>query len=193
MIKNYLARTLFCGFLYIGLSFPAQAEGWFLGGGIVDVSFEDDLSDIDSGYGLTFSGGYQYDDLLSAEILSSFSYHDEPGFDDDVLHISIMGGAKFSVGGGKFRPYGVVGISLNVIEFGDFDDLDDDDDFDDFDEIDGIGVYFGFGADILVARQHAINIGYRSNRWNGTGDGRDLDVRADMFSVAYNFYLGDQG
>ena len=188
-MNRQITNLLCSGLLLAAVSFPAQAGGWYLGGGLVSVSFEDDLKEVDRGRGLTFSGGYQFDDLMSAEILAGFSVHDESGLKDDVVQFSILGGAKFSVGGDKFRPYGVVGISLNTVAMGDLDDLEDDEDFDTFDEIDGIGIYFGFGADIFVARSHAINIGFRSNRWNGKGDGLDLDVRTDMFSLAYNYYL----
>jgi hypothetical protein len=187
-MKQYLIQVI-CGVLLCGASIPAQAEGWFLGGGIISASFEDDLSDVDRGSGITFSGGYRFDDLLSAEILSGASYHDVDDSDDELLQFNIMAGAKFSFGGEKFRPYGVVGLSWNIIEYGDLDEVEDDDDYDDLDEIDGFGVYFGFGADIFVARQHAINVGFRSNRWKGKGNGWDLDVQSDIFSLAYNYYF----
>jgi len=180
------------GMVFLGIaSMPVHAEGWFLGGGGVSLNFEDDLSDADRGGGITFSGGYQFDDMLSAEILSGGTYHDQDGFDDDVFQFNIMGGIKLSFGSEKFRPYGVVGISFNVIEFGDLDDVEEAEDFDDFDEIDGFGLYAGLGADIFVARQHAINISYRSNRWTGKGYGDDVDVRADMFIAAYNYYFAE--
>jgi hypothetical protein len=188
-MKRGLIRTLCCGLLLAGFSLPAQAEGWFLGGGIFGSSFEDDLERIDTGVGLTFSGGYQFDELLSAEILAGFAAHDEALFDNDLVQFSILTGIKFSMGGDKFRPYGSVGLSLNVIEFGDFDDLEDEDDFEDFREIDGFGLYAGFGADIFVARSHAINIGFRTNRWTGKGDNIDVDVRNDMLTLSYAFYL----
>jgi outer membrane protein W len=178
------------GMVILGVaSMPVQAEGWYLGGGAVSLSFEDDLSNADRGGGLTFSGGYQFDDSFSAEILSGASYHEQKGFDDDLFQFNLMGGVKYSFGADKFRPYGVLGISLNTIKIGNLDDVEEAGDFKDFDEIDGIGLYAGFGADIFVARQHAINVSYRSNRWSGKGDVEDVDVRADMFIVAYNFYF----
>jgi hypothetical protein len=189
--KNFL--KLMSGVVLLGItSMPAQAEGWYLGGGAVSLSFEDDLSDADRGGGVTFSGGYQFDDMLSAEIVSGGTYHDQDGFDDDVFQFNVMGGIKLSFGSDKFRPYGVVGVSFNVIEFGDLDDVEEAEDFEDFDKIDGIGLYAGFGADIFVAKQHAINLSFRTNRWTGTGDGDDLDIRADSFIAAYNFYFAEK-
>jgi opacity protein-like surface antigen len=188
-VNKYLVKIVSAAALLAIASMPAQAGGWYLGGGAVSLSFEDDLSVADSGGGITFSGGYQFDDMLSAEILSGGTYHDQDGFDDDVLQYNLMGGIKLSFGSDKFRPYGILGISFNVIEFGDLDDVEDAEDFEDFDEIDGFGYYAGFGADIFVAKQHAINISYRSNRWTGKGDGPDLDIQADMFIAAYNFYF----
>lgn len=184
-----LVKLLCAGLLLAGSGFSAQAESWFVGGGLIGVSFEDDLHRVDSGSGITFSGGYQFDKLLSAEILAGLSAHDEGAFDDDVVQFSILAGIKLSVDGEKFRPYGSLGVSLNSTQFGDLDDLDDDEDFDDFDEINGFGLYAGFGADIFVARRHAINIGYRVNSWDGNGDNIDLDVRTDTFSATYNYYF----
>jgi hypothetical protein len=189
--KNFI--KLISGAVLLGItSMPAQAEGWYLGGGAVSLSFEDELSDAGRGGGLTFSGGYQFDDMLSAEIVSGGTYHDQDGFDDDVFQFNVMGGIKLSFGSDKFRPYGVLGVSFNVIQFGDLDDVEEAEDFEDFDEIDGIGLYAGFGADIFVAKQHAINLSFRSNRWTGKGDGDDLDIRDDMFIAAYNFYFAER-
>ena len=78
----------------------------------------------------------------------------------------------------------VFSVSFNVIQFGALDDVEEAEDFNDFDEIDGIDLYAGFGADIFVAKQHAINFSFRSNRWTGKGDSDDLDIRADMFIAA---------
>lgn len=184
--------TLLAGLVLLAaFSLPAQARGWFLGGGIVGASFEKDLDDIDNGGGITFSGGFQYGDSWSAEILAGGTYHEGDIFEDDTLQSFIMTGAKFSLGSEGFRPYGVIGFSWNRLAFGDIDDVDEVEDLDDFDTISGLGYYFGIGADIFVARQHAINIGYRSNRWNGDNDNTDYDVRSDMFSIAYNFYFSD--
>jgi hypothetical protein len=191
MMKKYLTELLFGVLLFAGLSAPLQAAGWYLGGGIISVNFGDDLDDVDRGGGITFSGGYRFDDRLSAEILAGGSYHEGSLFLDDVLQSSIMGGAKFSLGGEKFKPYGVVGISLNRLVFGDLNDVDKVEDLDDFDSISGPGLYLGIGADIFVAKQHVINVGFRSNRWDGENNSKNYDVRADMFSVAYNYYFSN--
>jgi hypothetical protein len=178
--------------LVILAAFSAQSHaegGWYLGGGVDFVSFEDDLKDIDEGVGFTFSGGYRYSENWSAEILAGGSYHDADGLDDDTLQSHLMGGAKYSFGGDSFKPYGVVGFSWNRLSFGDVENVDEIDDLDDFDSITGLGVYVGIGADIFVARSHAINVGFRTNRWSGDNDNTDYDVREDIFSVAYNFYF----
>ena len=78
----------------------------------------------------------------------------------------------------------VVGVSFNVLQFGDLDDAEEVGNFNVFDEIDGIDLYAGFGAAIFVAKQHAVNLSFRSNRWTGKGDSDDLDIRADMFIAA---------
>ena len=168
----------------------AQAEGWFLGGGGNFVSFEDDLKDVDSGPGLHFSGGYMFDELMSAELIAGFSWHDEESYDDDVAQASLLAGIKLSLDGEKFRPYATVGFSWNEIATGDFDDVEDDDDFEDFDTVDGFGLYAGFGADIFIARHHAVNVGFRVNSWDGDGDDDiELDVRTHTLSIAYNYYF----
>ena len=189
-MKRYLAVVLCAGLLLAGSATGVQAEGWFVGGGLNVVSFEDDLSSVDSGGGFQVSGGYQFDELMSAEIISGFSGHDESSYNDDVVQASVLAGIKLSLDGEKFRPYGSLGFSLNVLEFGDFDELDDDEDFEDFEEVDGFGIYFGFGADIFVARKHAINVGFRVNSWDGDGDDDiELDIRTHTFSIAYAYYF----
>lgn len=178
--------------LVILAAFSAQSQaegGWFVGGGIEFVSFKDDLKDIDDGAGITFSGGYRYTENLSLELLAGASVHEANIFTDDTLQSHVMAGAKFSMSNEKFKPYGVIGISLNRLVFGDLDDFEDVDDLDELDTISGLGYYLGIGADIFLARSHAINIGLRSNRWNGENDGTDYDVRDDIFSVAYNFHF----
>ena len=178
--------------LVILTAFSAQSQaegGWFVGGGIDFVSFKDDLKDIDDGLGITFSGGYRYSDNWSVELLAGGSYHDADVLEDDTLQSHLMGGAKYSFGGESFKPYGVVGFSLNRLAFGDVENVENVDDIEDFDTISGLGVYVGIGADIFVARSHAINVGFRTNRWSGDNDSTDYDVREDMFSVAYNFHF----
>ncbi|MCP4331978.1 MAG: porin family protein [Gammaproteobacteria bacterium] len=188
-MKKNLAWGLLLVFLAT-FSAQSQAEGgWFLGGGVDFVGFKDDLKDIDDGVGFTFSGGYRFNDNWSAELLAGGSYHDADDLDDDTLQTHIMGGAKYSIGGDSFKPYGVVGFSWNRLAFGDVEDVDEIDDLRDFDTISGLGLYAGIGADIFVARAHAINVGFRTNRWNGDNDNTDYDVREDMFSVAYNFHF----
>jgi len=182
---------LLAALVVASFSTPLQAEGWFVGGGILSVSFEEDFDNVDSNAGIGFSGGYRFDNNLSSELILNLSAHDEALFEDDVLQSSFMAGAKYSFGDGKFKPYVVAGISLNNLVIGDLDDVDDEDDFDDLDSISGFGLYFGFGADIFVAKKHAINVSFRSNRWDDKDDGTRFDVQTDIYSVAYNFYFGD--
>jgi hypothetical protein len=178
--------------LVILTAFSAQSQaegGWVVGGGVDFVSFKDDLKDIDDGVGITFSGGYRYSENWSVELLAGGSFHDADGLEDDTLQSHLMGGAKYSFGDESFKPYGVVGFSWNRLAFGDIENVDDIDDLEDFDTISGLGVYVGIGADFFVARSHAINVGFRTNRWSGDNDSTDYDVREDMFSVAYNFHF----
>jgi outer membrane protein W len=146
----------------------------------------DDLKDIDDGVGITFNGGYRYSESWSVELLAGGSFHDADGLADDTLQSHLMGGAKYSFGEESFKPYGVVGFSWNRLAFGDVENVDN---IEDFDTISGLGVYVGIGADIFVASSHAINVGFRTNRWSGDNDSTEYDVREDMFSVAYNFHF----
>ena len=173
------------------ISPTADADaGWFVGGGILSVSFEDDFDTVDSEPGIGFSGGYRFDNNLSAELIANLSIHEDALFEDDILQSSFMAGAKYSFGESKFRPYAVIGLSLNLLEIGDLEEIDDEDDFDDLDSLSGIGLYAGFGADIFVAKQHSVNVGYRTNRWDDKDDGTRFDIQTDFFSVTYNYYIG---
>jgi opacity protein-like surface antigen len=178
-MRKTLLSTLPGLFLIACLAPPSQAGNWYVGGGLQGVSFEDDLEAIDSAVGITFSGGYHSDGLISAELLAGGSYHEDAFQDEDVEQFSIMGGAKISFGSDLFQPFVSAGISLNVV------------DIDHFDEITGAGLYWGIGADIFVADQHAINIGFRSNSWDGENDDFDFDVRTETLTIAYNFHFSN--
>lgn len=188
-MKKHLA-VLLSLLIVGGYSAQSQAEGgWFLGGGVDFVGFKDDLKDIDDGVGLTFNGGYRFTENWSVELLAGGSYHDADGLEDDTLQSHIMGGAKYSFGSDSFKPYGVIGLSWNRLSFGDIDDVDEIEDLEDFDSFSGFGLYAGIGADIFLARAHAINVGFRTNRWSGDNDSTDYDVREDIFAIAYNFHF----
>lgn len=156
---------------------PAQAGNWYVGGGLQGVAFEEDLDEIDSAVGVTFSGGYHSDGLISGELLVGSSYHDDAIQGEDVEHFNALVGAKIPFGNDVFRPFVSAGISLNVV------------DIDHVDEITGAGFYWGIGADIFVAAQHAINIGYRSNTWDGENDDYNFDVRTETLTIAYAFHF----
>jgi len=179
-MKKYLTTSLLGFFVFAGFTPQSQAEGWYVGGGIQGVSFEDELDDIDSGNGVTFSGGFRSDELFSAELLVGGSFHEDAIFDEDVFQFSVLAGAKLSSGSDTVQPFVVAGISLNVVDF---------DDVDNFDEISGVGLYWGIGLDVFLADQHALNIGYRSNSWDGENDDFDFDVTTDMVTIAYTFHF----
>jgi opacity protein-like surface antigen len=178
-MKKNLGSILPGMLLIAGITPPLQAGNWYVGGGLQGVSFEDDFDEIDSGAGITFSGGYHSDELISAELLAGSSYHEDAFRDEDVDQFSIMGGAKISFGDESFKPFVSAGISLNVV------------DIDHYDDITGAGFYWGVGADIFVAEQHAINVGYRSNKWDGESDDDDIDfdVETNTLTVAYTFHF----
>ena len=165
-------------FLMIFSSFSVQADGWYLGGGTVSANLEDDdVDEINRGYGAAFNAGYRASDLFGIEILLSSTIHDEDITDGDVFSDTLMVGGKFSFGGDDFRPYVVAGISQNTIEF------------DNFDDIDGDGTYWGIGADVSISQKHVINISYRLNDWEGDDSSFDYDFSNKMFTIAYNFYF----
>lgn len=176
-MKKPLALNFLGLCLFLGLTTSSQAGNWYVGGGLQGVSFEDDLEAIDSAVGLTFSGGYHSDGLISAELLAGSSYHEDAFLDEDVEHYSVLGGAKFSFGSDLFKPFVSAGISLNLV------------DIDHYDEITGAGFYWGVGGDIFVADRHAINIGYRSNTWDGENDDYDFDVKTETLTIAYTYHF----
>jgi opacity protein-like surface antigen len=176
-MRKILFSTLPGLFLIACVTTPSQAGNWYVGGGLQGVSFGKDLDDIDSAAGITFSGGYHSDGLISGELLVGSSYHDDAIEDEDVEHFSVLVGAKIPFGDDAFRPFISGGISLNLV------------DIDHFDEITGAGFYWGVGADIFVADRHAINIGYRNNTWDGENDDYDFDVRTETLTIAYTFHF----
>lgn len=176
-MKKYLVSMLSGLLLIAGLTPPSQAGNWYVGGGLQGVSFKDDLDAIDNAVGITFSGGYRSDELISAELLAGSSYHEDAFQGEDVEHFSVLGGAKISFGSDAFQPFVSAGISLNLV------------DIDHFDEITGAGFYWGIGADIFVAERHAINVGYRSNSWDGENDDYDFDVKTETLTIAYNYHF----
>jgi opacity protein-like surface antigen len=176
MKRQYLLVFLSL-FFTISLTAPSQAGNWYVGGGLQGVSFEKDLDEIDDAAGITFSGGYHSDGLISGELLAGSSYREDGYQNEDVEQFSVLLGAKIPFGEDSFRPFVSAGISLNVV------------DVDSFDEITGAGFYWGVGADIFVADRHAINIGYRSNTWDGENDNYDFDVRTETLTVAYTYHF----
>ena len=177
MMRKILHSMLAGTFLLACVTPASEAGNWYVGGGLQGVSFDKDLDDIDNEVGLTFSGGYHSDGLISGELLAGGSYHEDGYEDEDVEHFSVMLGAKIPIGKDSFRPFVSGGISLNVV------------DIDHVDEITGAGFYWGIGADIFVAERHAINVGYRSNTWDGENDDDDFDVRTNTLTVAYTYHF----
>ena len=176
-MRKSLVSKLLGLFLIFSLTPPSQAGNWYVGGGLQGVSFEDDLEVIDSAVGTTFSGGYHSDGLISAELLAGSSYHEDAFLGEDVEHYSVLGGAKISFGSDLFKPFVSAGISLNLV------------DIDHYDEITGVGFYWGVGGDIFVAERHAINVGYRSNKWDGESDDYDFDVKTETLTIAYTYHF----
>jgi len=157
---------------------PAMAKGWFVGGGIESVSFGEDLKDVDTGGGITFSFGYRFSPLFSLDFLWGGTIHDENLAGGEAAQGNFLAGAKFSFNHpNTFQPYLTAGLSSHAV------------DFDYFEEIDGGGIFAGFGADIFFAENQAINIGIRSSSWNGEDSGFDYDVTTGIFSVVYNYHF----
>jgi len=157
---------------------PVMARGWYIGGGIEAVSFGDDLSDIDSGGGIGFSFGYKFSPLFALDFLWGGSVHDENYGGGQANQGNFLAGTKFSFNDPQtFQPYLTAGISRHAV------------DFDYFDRIDGTGVFLGFGADIYITPNHAIDIGIRSSSWKGEDSLFDYDVKTGIFSVVYNYHF----
>ena len=156
------------------LGTPAMAS-WQIGGGPVIVSFEDDLSDVDTGIGGLFSGAYQHSDHFAFDFSVGGSIHEEDRGNEDAFYSFILIGGKLTFGEGNTRPYLAFGISLNYI------------DFDEFQEISGEGLYFGLGADFLIKESHSVNVSYRVNDWDGEDDEFDYDIETGYLFGAYNF------
>ena len=153
---------------------PAMAS-WQIGGGPVLVSFDDDLSDVDTGFGGLFSAAYQHSDLFAFDFAVGGSIHEEDLQNEDAFYSFILVGGKLTFVEGDTRPYVTFGISLNYI------------DFDEFEEIDGDGLYFGIGADFLIRESHSVNVSYRVNEWDGEDDVFDYDIETGYLFGAYNF------
>ena len=159
---------------FAGLS---HAQGWYVGGGLQKVSFEDDLAVVDGASGFSAGGGYGFNEMFSMDLMSNGSIQDDSTFNGYVVHWSFLGGGKLSFGTDRFRPYLAAGISFHVV------------DFEFFEEITGSGTYWGVGADIFLAKQHALNISFRSSDWNGKDPVFDYDITTEFVTVAYNFYF----
>ena len=112
-----LFNLLLAILIFVGLTQQSHANGWYVGGGLVKASFEDDLQTIDSGNGLAFNGGYGFNENFSVDLLSGVSIHDGGIVTGDIAQGFVMGGGKFSFGTDTFRPYLLAGISLHFINF----------------------------------------------------------------------------
>ncbi|MFV2081567.1 MAG: outer membrane beta-barrel protein [bacterium] len=157
---------------------PAWSEGWYVGGGIESVSFGDDLENVDSGRGFTFSFGYKFSPLLALDFLWGATLHDENLGGGTAAHGSFLAGGKLSFNDqNDFRPYVTAGLSSHAV------------DFDFFQQITGSGIYLGAGADIFLNKNQAINIGIRSSSWTGEDSFFNYDVTTSIFSVVYNYYF----
>lgn len=164
--------------IFTGFTQQSFAEGWYVGGGIVKASFEDDLQSIDSGNGLAFNGGYGFNENFSVDLLSGVSIHDGSIFTGNIAQSFVMGGGKFSFGSDTFRPYLLAGISLHFVDFEFFTE-----------SITGNGIYWGVGADIFVSKQGALNFSLRSSDWDGEDSLLDYNVTTEVVTFAYNFYF----
>jgi len=171
---NLLVAILF----FTGLTEQSHANGWYVGGGLVKASFEDDLQTIDSGNGLAFNGGYGFNENISVDLLSGVSIHDGGIVTGDIAQGFVMGGGKFSFGSDTFRPYLLAGISFHFVDFEFFTE-----------SINGNGIYWGVGADIFVSKQGAINFSLRSSDWDGEDSLLDYNVTTEVVTIAYNFYF----
>jgi len=108
-MNKKLINLLLAFLILTGFTQQSLAEGWYVGGGIVKASFEDDLQSIDSGNGLAFNGGFGFNDNFSVDLLSGISIHDGGIFTGDIAQGFIMAGGKFSFGTDTFRPYLLAG------------------------------------------------------------------------------------
>lgn len=153
------------------------AAGWYLGGGVESVSFEDDLEGVDDGNGLVFSFGYRFTSLLAFDGLWGASIHDESAAGGEVAHGNLLLGLKLLFSEKQFQPYLTGGLSSHAA------------DFDFFEEIDGRGFYWGLGADIYAADKHSIGIGYRSSSWDGEDSVFDYDVTTQILTIVYNYHF----
>lgn len=158
----------------------ALASGWQLGGGGQYVEFDDDLDDVDSGFGIIFSAAYQQSRYLGFDFQVGLSAHEEDRADEDAGYAYGMAGIKFLLASGEVVPYLTAGISVHSVAF------------DEFDTISGEGIYYGIGAEIKLASRHAINISYRFSDWDGDDDDFDYDVNNTYLGVAYNFHFTPQ-
>lgn len=177
-MNKKLINLLLAFLILTGFTQQSLAEGWYVGGGIVKASFEDDLQSIDSGNGLAFNGGFGFNENFSVDLLSGISIHDGGIFTGDIAQGFIMAGGKFSFGTDTFRPYLLAGISLHIVDFEFFTE-----------DITGNGVYWGVGADIFVSKQGALNFSLRSSDWDGEDSLLDYNVTTEIVTIAYNFYF----
>lgn len=152
----------------------AQAD-WRLGGGAQWVGFDDDLEDVDSGFGLIFSAAFQANDLVALDLQLGSSVHDENLADEFAFYGYAMVGGRLVFSNGNLQPYVALGLSFNTV------------DFDEFDTISGRGVYWGLGADVLISQNHSINVSYRVSDWDGEDDVFDYDVSNTYLGGAYNY------
>ena len=159
---------------------PAIAEGWQIGGGGQYVEFDDDLDEVDSGFGAIFSASYRQSRYLGFDFQVGLSGHEEDRKDGDVGYVYGMAGLQFLMASGDVVPYLAAGISLHSVGF------------EEFDTISGEGIYYGIGVDIAVAPRHSINISYRVSDWDGEDDDFDYDIENSYLGVAYNFRFTPQ-
>ncbi len=173
---RYAFVVILCSLLLFAGS-NGWAAGWYLGGGIESVSFDDDLEGIDDGSGLVFSFGYRFSSLFALDGLWGASIHDEDAAGGEAAQGNLLGGVKLIFSDKQFQPYVTAGLSGHAV------------DFDFFEEITGGGFYWGLGADIFVADKHAIGIGYRSSSWDGEDRVFDYDVTTQIFTIVYNYHF----
>ena len=164
-------------FILPGFAQLSHAQGWYVGGGAQRVSFEDDLAVVSNTSGFSVGGGYGFNEVFSIELMQNGSIQNDSTINGYVLHSSFLGGGKFSFGTDNFRPYLAAGVSIHVV------------DFEFFEEITGSGTYWGVGADIFLAKQHALNVSIKTSNWNGEDSVFDYDVTTKFVTVAYNFYF----
>ena len=162
---------------------PAMAGTWYMGGGINSVSLGGDLDKVDSGGGIAFNFGYNFNPTFALDFLLGSSVHEDPdGYDMSYGRFDM--GAEFIIPSDAFAPYLTVGFGGHGLAYDNYSS-----------GFEGGSIYFGGGFDYYFTPGHSMDVGLRLHSWSVDVNTGGIiytdagDATTSVLTIMYNYHF----